>query len=81
MGFGDFLGKSLVLSQNCGECEQLLPFNILQNLLLWEKSDSQFMAKNALGPSDFSIYIFFNHQYLITRVTFDSDFLHVDRHG
>ena len=56
MGFGDFLGKSLVLSQNCGECEQLLPFNILQNLLLWEKSDSQFMAKNALGPSDFSIY-------------------------
>ena len=46
---------SLVLSVNGVEWKYLWPFSILWKLHMWEKSDSQVIAKNAVDQSDFSI--------------------------
>ena len=62
--------SSLVLSGNGVEWKYLWPLSILWKPHMWQKPDFQVMQ----------ISVFFNCQYLINRLTSDSDFLHVGRH-
>ena len=62
--------SSLVLSGNGVEWKYLWPLSILWKTHMWQKPDFQAMQ----------ISVFFNCQYLINRLTSDSDFLLVDRH-
>ena len=67
----------LVLFGNSVEWKYLWPFRLVQKPHIWEKPDSEVMAKML---STNQISVFFDRQYLVNGLTSDSTFLHVDRH-